>query len=427
MDKDPRRGSEYGRYDYANERRTSQVNANFSMSDLHRVNMPDHISNFKSVVSADKTCAAFQLATPPISNVSTPVKEDSSMNFGHEINYYGLWLQSANVKVTTLCISWYMFSIISSNSSKIILSDFKHPVTLTQAQFILNFVFCVAFYLLISFKRNLAQHLPVGMTPNMQEVKSVVAFLSPKPSFILSIIPMGLFQFSGHILSHTAFSLVPVSTVHTVKALSPIITVLIYRLFFKVHYKRSTYISLIPLSLGIMLTCYKPHQGALYSNGLLLAFLSMLIFVTQNIYAKRKVTQEVPGFLPTSNKRHNNNPDKLTILLFCSIVGFVSTLPFYIVLEFRNDTLSLKSITPKLFALIILNGFSHFSQSLLAFHILGLVDPVSYSIANLMKRISVIFIAFLWESNHFSVHQSCGLMVTFCGLYCYHKWGSKHQ
>ena len=78
---------------------------------------------------------------------------------------------------------------------------------------------------------------------------SLSEFITPTRLIIQTTLPMGMFQFIGHITSHKATSLIPVSIVHTIKSLSPIITVLIYRFLFGKSYRMRTYVTLIPLYL----------------------------------------------------------------------------------------------------------------------------------------------------------------------------------
>lgn len=189
--------------------------------------------------------------------------------------------------------------------------------------------------------------------------------------------------------------------------------------------------------LGIMLTCYRP-LGSLkssgYVSGLVYASISMLIFVLQNIFAKKRLTiKEDDGVqqtsqLPTHTSKQIKKLDKLTILLFCSVIGFIFTMPVYIISEFRNDVFSLATVTPYLMFLVVLNGVLHFLQSLLAFLLLGSISPVNYSIVNIMKRIAVIAFAFVWESSFsFSGAQSYGLVLTAIGLYAYDRWGTNRN
>jgi multidrug transporter EmrE-like cation transporter len=70
-------------------------------------------------------------------------------------------------------------------------------------------------------------------------------------------------------------------------------------------------------------------------------------------------------------------------------------------------------------SLLLSNGVVHFSQNLLAFSVLGLTSPVTYSIASLFKRVFVICFAILWFGQTVTPLQWAGIVLTFIGLYLY--------
>lgn len=336
-----------------------------------------------------------------------------------------LWLPPIDWRIVCLCCGWYFTLIILSNSTKLILTRFPYPVTLTEAQFVFNCVYCLVFVVVLRYLPHLRGHFPLGTFP--KETPKVHRFVRPTRLIWATTLPMGCFQFVGHLTLHKATSLVPVSLVHTVKALLPLATVVAYRVLFKRNYSRTTYVTLTPLVVGIMITCYKPKAGANespgYLTGLIYAFTLMLIFVLQNIFSKKRLTVDqltLPQLLKT---RGDGKVDKLTILFFCLAIGFCFTLPVYLTVEWRLATWSLAHLTPTVFFLMVVNGFSHFVQLFLAFQILGLMLPINYSIANIMKRIIIILVAFLWELKHFHRHQVFGLVLTLLGLYSYDRWG----
>lgn len=410
---------------------SASINPNFSSTNLLHIN-GDHKKEdikrpqFQQQFSFPST---FTL-TPPLSKVSSPVHERSSPFSTKNASWFQLvkariaW-SDFDPRVAGLCFLWYVVSIFSSNSTKMILLQFSHPVTLTECQFLLNIVLSlVLLKLLMVF--DAAKAFPPGCIPPLNG--SLFKIVSPTPLILSTTVPMGVFQFMGQLTSHKATSLVPVSLVHTIKALSPIVTVAIFRLFFGVRYKSISYISLIPLVAGVILACYRPkHSDSQlhYGSGLFYALVSMLIFVSQNIFAKARLTYNSDA-LPL-NKTKKDKVDKLTILLYCSLVGFVLTLPIYAYLEFRNTRISVFDITTKVAVLIVLNGVSHFAQTFTAFQILGLMSPVNYTIASIMKRIFIIVIAYLWESKSISPRQIIGLCLTIGGLYCYEIWGGEKR
>ncbi|KAI5962930.1 uncharacterized protein KGF55_002722 [Candida pseudojiufengensis] len=350
-----------------------------------------------------------------------------------------------NFKICSLCFIWYFFSIISSNSIKLILNNYKYPITVTQFQFSFNILLSLILLVLSNNFKFINKIIPQSTLPTNKSIKS---FIKPTKLILITTIPMGCFQFIGHLTSHKATSMIPVSLVHTIKALSPIVTVFIYRILFKKQYKLRTYLTLIPLIIGIMMTCYKPKKSKVipgqiinpeqnknnnYIIGLTFAFCSMLIFVSQNIFAKNRLTSantttstanslEIP-----MSKAGTKKLDNLTILYYCSIVGFIFTFPIYLTSEIFNLNFSLIQLNFKILCLISINGLSHFFQSILAFQILGLLSPIDYTIANILKRIFIIFISFIWELKNFTNMQSLGLFFTLFGLYCYDRWGTQRK
>lgn len=452
------------------QQRTSQINPNHSSSNIYQLNHPRALRA--------PYASHFVPITPPASSSPTPVTDKRDyFSFGPashagsttSLDAYAIpedaaaafyapapasahqatseaatsWVRKLapdiNLEVVTLCGFWYAFSIVSSNSTKAILSRFLYPITLTQFQFVLNALLCTSLFLGLATIPKFGRMFPAGSVPLLSELDySVVKFLTPTASIVSTTLPMGIFQFVGHITSHKATSVIPVSLVHTVKALSPITTILIYRLVYKVNFKTVTYATLVPLMMGIMLTCYKPKKARVsvdegYFGGLVYAFISMFIFVSQNIFAKKRLTYDTSkenntDSLPTFKKDEEKKLDKLTILCFCSIIGFLFTMPFYVISEFRNEVFSLSQVSYSLLGLVVLNGFSHFMQSLLAFLLLGTISTVNYSIANIMKRIVVIIFAFIWEASFsFSGTQSYGILLTAFGLYAYDKWGIERK
>ncbi|KAL7748325.1 hypothetical protein RI367_006284 [Sorochytrium milnesiophthora] len=95
---------------------------------------------------------------------------------------------------------------------------------------------------------------------------------------------LALFQIGGHISGSMAMASAPVAFVHTIKALSPFFTVLIYSLFFGHRYSTQTYLSLVPLTLGVMLAC--SFEVSFDVRGMLFALCSTVVFVAQNIFSK---------------------------------------------------------------------------------------------------------------------------------------------
>jgi solute carrier family 35 protein E1 len=235
-----------------------------------------------------------------------------------------------------------------------------------------------------------------------------------------------MFQVGGHMFSSMAISRIPVSTVHTIKALSPLFTVAAYALLFGVSYSAKTYLSLLPLTIGVMLACTF-DMSASNTSGLLCAFGSALVFVSSNIFFKK--------IMPSPSKSNNHSQsshklDKLNLLFYSSSMAFLLMIPIWLYYDLpaflTSSTLvahpSHGHSTPhSVTYYFFMNGTVHFAQNIIAFIILSSTSPVTYSIASLIKRVAVICIAIVWFSQSVHPVQGLGIGMTFVGLWMYNN------
>ncbi|KAF2203310.1 TPT-domain-containing protein [Delitschia confertaspora ATCC 74209] len=324
--------------------------------------------------------------------------------------------------IIALCGLWYMTSIFSNMSSKAILTALPRPITLTLVQFGFVSFWCI-------FLAALAKRYP--------RLKTTMPFLKfgirpPSKDLIMTTLPLTLFQIGGHILSSDAMSRIPVSLVHTIKGLSPLMTVIAYRVFLKIEYSTPTYLSLIPLTLGVIMACSANFTANFM--GLLMAFASAILFVTQNIVSKQifndAAAAEKEGLPPSKFTK----PDKLNLLCYSSGLAFIFTVPlwlwsegFSLILDFLQDASVDLSNRPgsldhgRLTLEFLFNGTFHFGQNIVAFILLSMVSPVTYSVASLIKRVFVIVFAIIWFGNPMTRVQGFGIVLTFVGLYLYDR------
>jgi solute carrier family 35 protein E1 len=248
----------------------------------------------------------------------------------------------------------------------------------------------------------------------------------------MTTLPLAAFQIGGHLLSSTATSKIPVSLVHTIKGLSPLFTVLAYRVIFDIRYPVATYISLIPLTLGVMLACSAEFKGHLF--GIIYAFLAAIIFVTQNIFSKRLFNEAAAA---EASGIQSRKLDKLNLLCYSSGLAFLITAPIWFWSEgiallqdfFHDGSLDLAEGAPhapafdhgRLALEFVFNGTFHFGQNIIAFVLLSMVSPVTYSVASLIKRVFVVVIAIIWFQNPTTKVQGLGIALTFFGLYLYDR------
>jgi solute carrier family 35, member E1 len=210
-----------------------------------------------------------------------------------------------------------------------------------------------------------------------------------------------------------------------VQGMSPLFTVFAYRYLFNVHYSPATYLSLIPLTVGVMLACSVEFRGNFV--GIICAFTAAIVFVWQNIYSKKIFNASNQPSDPFSGKR---NIDKLNLLCYSSGFAFILTLPIWLFKDgftFIGQLITEGAISVPLEEIkhkeqvltgmslvweFIFNGAAHFGQNIIAFVLLSIISPVTYSVASLIKRIFVIVLAIVWFRTEITSIQWIGIALT---------------
>ncbi len=197
-------------------------------------------------------------------------------------------------------------------------------------------------------------------------------------------------------------------------------------------YTFATYLSLLPLTLGVMLAC-SFDMSASNAFGLICAFGSTLVFVSSNIVFKKLMPSGSAGGSAPGSAGSDGRLDKINLLYYSSGMAFLLMVPIWLssdsgtllalwwspesVQTTRSGTASPLTVVFYLFA----NGTVHFAQNYLAFAILSSTSPVTYSIASLVKRIAVICLAIVWFSQAVHPVQALGIGLTGVGLWMYNN------
>lgn len=177
------------------------------------------------------------------------------------------------------------------------------------------------------------------------------------------------------------------------------------------------YVSLLPLTLGVILACSFTFTNN--TAGLLCALGSCLVFVTQNIFSKKILFKE-----SKLGDRNPNKLDKMNVLFYSSSISFLLMVPLWFYSDgqgLRSNDMVAEISLPRLIYYFVLNGTMNFGQNWFAFTTLSLTSPVTYSILSLLKRIFVIVMSIVWFGQQVSWTQSFGILLTFVGLYLYQQ------
>lgn len=366
---------------------------------------------------------------------------------------------NTSLHIVLLCLCWYLISSLGSQVTKKILTVYPKPLLLGEFQFIytalLACICCLIGQRFHSFYRCFPKGTFPGYYDEIGGKRQIDTITRPSKHLLLTIVPLSFCQFVGKYFGHTATSLVPVSTVASIKTLSPVFIVLTQRALnlSKVQLGKTAYFSLLCLIVGVWIIVREDYDqkransakgpielSAYSSYGIICAICSMLIFVVQNIYGKSVFTYQKKAI---SEKLHNGKAesplpsyvtkktatydrkqyDKLTLLVYIPLVGFCLSFGWFMTLEFPDiwnecKLIGLSVIPWKLF---LVNGTFHFLQAMITFHLLGEISTLSYSIANLMKRIAIIAVSWALAGVRVTMWQIVGLLLNMFGLFLYER------
>ncbi|XP_074603688.1 solute carrier family 35 member E1 homolog [Brevipalpus obovatus] len=300
------------------------------------------------------------------------------------------WLPKSELIIVILCILWYLVSSSNAIVTKTILSGFPYPMTVSIVQLASIFLFLkpIVYYL---------------GTPGKE-----VTF--ERRYFWRMIIPLALGKFTASLSSHISMWKVPISYSHTVKSTMPLFVVILSRLITGERQTTKVYFSLLPIVAGVSIATVTELSFNLI--GLVFALMSAFLVSLLNIFSKN-VMKEKPGL-------HH-----LSLLSIISKFALLISLPAWIYMDLTSIVTSPHGMNSRTLTYLILDGFLTFLQNMIAFTVLSLVSPLTYSVCNSSKRIFVIVISLVTMKNPISFTNFFGMTVAVTGVFLYNR--AKHE
>jgi drug/metabolite transporter (DMT)-like permease len=318
---------------------------------------------------------------------------------------------AGNGRLLLCCAGWYACSSVTSTLNKAILNEFPRPVTVTLVSFLLTVVVGLAFGAALPFAQ------PQRPTARLVRI----------------LLPYSACRVASHSAASLALSLMPVSLMHTVKAIGPLFTVALSRLFLGARVSPRVLLSLVPICGGILLACASDVEFRL--GGAVAAVFSVLALAFQAILSK--------GIFVHSDLT------EFSLLFYSSLTSAVLLAPLWFMTEGHAlwsaaaaaaataptaaAVAASAGLTPPVLGNLLAAGVAQYLHGIFAYMVVAEASALTYSIASVVKRVVVIGVSVVWLGNRVSPLGLLGAAITFAGVLYYneavrrsHRSGSSH-
>lgn len=192
-----------------------------------------------------------------------------------------------------------------------------------------------------------------------------------------------------------------------VKGTMPLFTVILSQLILKERHTKWVYLSLLPIVTGVVIASFTEISFDLL--GLVCALISTIGFSLQNIYSKK--------VLKDTDVHH------LRLLYMLGRLALIMFLPVWLYVDLKVVT------TPAVLfngsyttvVLLLIDGFLNWLQNIIAFTVISLVTPLTYSVSSAFKRIVVIAVSLFILGNPVTGLNILGMMMTCVGVLAYNR------
>ncbi|CAF3717210.1 unnamed protein product [Rotaria sp. Silwood1] len=286
-------------------------------------------------------------------------------------------------------IIWYISSGATLFSNKYILSSLNGDVfSLGMNQLLLSII---TSFIQMQIMKKISTQIH-KTSPNIKNIFQDMLYI-------------GAFRCITVVLGLLALKYIVVSFVATIKASSPLFTVVISRILIGEKIGHWTYFSMIPITIGLALC--SSFELSFNILGFLCALGTIFFECLQNVYSKILI----------SGERYRYTAVELQF--WASLVASIFQLP---ILCYNVDILSaINSTSSILFLLYIFNGISYHIQSFAAYAVMAYISPITHSVANTVKRALLIWLSVLIFKNQVTFLSGLGTLTVIFGVVLYNE------
>ena len=298
------------------------------------------------------------------------------------------------VGLRRLCVvvaAWFAFSVVTEVYDKLIMMHLSIPLTLALWKFVVS-VCC-----------GIVSMAAVGDRPFGGIDARVV---------LIRIMPLAAMIALAKIFTYISYGHVPLSTAQLVKAATPVVTILLTRTILGERFGVQSYLSLLPISLGVGLGVGLHVE--VNTLGVLAALASCIIAAAQLIYTKTL-------FLGMGSLR------ALELNLLTATCCVALLLPFWLGVQLGwlpsdidGGTFFLLSTkrhgTPRIWMAFIICAVTQYGQSMCAYYFLEHVSPATSAVVGTARKPFIVVASMVIFHTPSSLLNICGILLAFTGV-----------
>mmetsp|Transcript_17312 Transcript_17312/g.25959 ORF Transcript_17312/g.25959 Transcript_17312/m.25959 type:complete len:370 (+) Transcript_17312:68-1177(+) len=284
--------------------------------------------------------------------------------------------------VTFLVAIWYAFAILGTIASKSFIKKLHKPFLLAGGQMFIGAA--LDLFILAGF----------GLTHLIDR------------TVIKAALPIGITLTIGRWCTYVSYETVAASLTQTVKASSPVFTVILLFIMEGKCQPTMTLLSLIPIIFGVVLSAVTEMEIKL--DGFLFAICAGVVSTVQAYIAKRCL------------KRHDFHPlvfhmcSNLWAALFLLPGSFITEGRPWGLIEslqmFRSDN------SMSMLRILFASFFCYWGQNLTSILVLSQIHVLSHQVANVSRRFAIIICSMVYFGNKITVTKLVGIVLALAGF-----------
>ncbi|CAB4012993.1 solute carrier family 35 member E2-like [Paramuricea clavata] len=225
-----------------------------------------------------------------------------------------------------------------------------------------------------------------------------------KMKFIRNMSILGILRFGTVVCSLISLKHVAVSFTETVKASAPLFTVILSFLILREKVGLLVMFSLIPVMAGLSLC--SANEISFNVIGFVAAISNNIMDCIQNVFSKKLLSGE-----------SSYSPPELQF--YTGTAALLLQIPYWIyTIDFQESFTK-----PDYFyiGILMLDSFSFYLQSVTAYGLMALISPITFSVANTVKRTLLIWLSVVVFANHVTWLSGLGTMIVTLGVVMYQR------